>query len=231
MTIPRSKQPIARRRRALPLRRGYSLAAVFLLIATIAVLLAMARSAFSLKAVPEEVLGANLLVGFLGGALIGGSIGIQYQRRVRSTVCGILTGGLAGLVAGVITVADFSVSAALIDCGLLIALAIVVRLMTSGRPKPSATVFEDSGVALLPLRQAHPVKLLASLGMLLCAGLAIQRMFSRLSADFSRTSEWAQALSLLAVALCSFGTAVYLFWAALRRPVEKAAEKRTSPWD
>src|SRR5688500_10032537 len=109
MTL-RSK-PWARRRRMLPLRRGYSLAAVFLLIATIAVLASMARSV-SMRNVPWEVLAPNLAMGILGGGLIGGTIGIQYQQRVRSTIIGIMGGSLTGLVAAAITIADFSPAAA-----------------------------------------------------------------------------------------------------------------------
>jgi hypothetical protein len=206
------------------------LAAVFLLVATIAVLAAMARSVVDVRSVPGEVLVPNLVVGLLGGALIGGTIGIQYQQRVRSTVVGIATGGMTGLVAAAITIGDFSASMAFIDCALLIALAVLVRLTTSSRPKPSPFRYDDRPAATAPFLHIHRGRLVASLGMGLCAVIAL-RLISGQVGGSSGTSDWRDALSLLALALCSLGVAAYLLRTALRKPVQSTAEKPASPWD
>jgi hypothetical protein len=225
---PRSNRRL--RRRLLPLRRGYSLAAVFLLVATIAVLTAMARSVFTIKQPPWEVFIPNLIIGLLGGALIGGTVGIHYERRVRSTLCGILVGGIAGQMGAAITVADFSPAAAFINCGVLILLAVFVRLTTATRTKPSVIRYVERPAQTVPLSQARRGPLVAAIGVALCAIVGLGQLIAGSSA-VSGGFDWKQAVSQAAVAVLALLLASWLFWTAVRKPAHSPVEKRTSPWD
>ncbi len=171
---PLSKPGPRRRRRLLPLRRGYSLAAAVPADGHDCRAGGDGQLRAGLGNDPWDVTMLNLGIGFLGGGLIGGTIGIQYQKRVRSTVIGIMAGSMAGLVAAAITVADLSPSAAFVDCGLLIGLAVFVRLMTTSRLKPSPVVYEDRPARKLPWSHVHPGRLAAAIAMGLCTVVALE---------------------------------------------------------
>ena len=224
-------RPCVRRRRVFPLRRGYSLAALFLLIATVAVLAAMASTIPLTGNMPDAVVTANLIVGFLGGALIGGTIGIHYERRIRSTAVGALVGSLAGLTGGALTVSNFSPFMALVQSAVLVGLAVAVRMTSPTRPRlrrmPPAAPPPPTRLA-----HVHRVKLLAALLMTGCTVLAIAILVDRiLSEGLSSSREWAQVATGFIVVLASLGVAIFLVFTALRPPAAPPPPPRTSPWD
>jgi hypothetical protein len=89
-------------RRRRPARAGYSIAAVLLLMATIAVMLGMARSMFTTHRVSDTSL-LNMFVGCLGGILIGGMLGMSHERRANGMLVGFFVGGISGVAGGAIT--------------------------------------------------------------------------------------------------------------------------------
>jgi hypothetical protein len=220
-----------RRRRVFPLRRGYSLAALFLLIATVAVLAAMASTIPLSGNVPDGVVAANLIVGFLGGALIGGTIGIHYERRIRSTAVGALVGSLAGLTGGALTVSNFSPFMAVVQSAVLVGLAVAVRMTSPTRPRLRRV---PPAAPPPPTRLAHAnrTKLVAALLMTGCTLLAIARLVDGILSDgLASGREWAQAAAGFLVVLSSLGVTIYLVFSALRAPAAPPPPPRTSPWD
>lgn len=227
MMPPRSStSPVRRRRRVLPLRRGYSLAALFVLMATIAVLAAMASSVPSWQKVAWNVAIPNLVVGFLGGALLGGTIGIHYERRARSMIAGIFVGAAAGLIGGALSFADFNPFMALLQCAVLVALAVLVRLTTPLRPRlnvlnvPAVAEVDDSWT--LRLAQVNRIRLLAAIFMAGCTVISVMYLVRGVQATSSGMVLVAGSLS----------ATLFLLWAAFRTNRATPPEPtRNSPWD
>ena len=212
-----------RRRRVLPLRRGYSLAALFLLMATIAVVAAMASSVPSWSKVAWNVAIPNLVVGFLGGAILGGTLGIHYERRIRSTLAGIAMGAVVGLVAGALTIAEFSPLMALMQCAVLLALAVVVRIASPLRPAPQLSPDAAHSGSLLPeLTQANRIRLLAAVLMAGCTVISIIYLVRGVQPTGSG----------IILVIGSLVATIFLFVSALRtRQVSPPQPARSSPWD
>ena len=131
-------------------RGGYSIAALLLLIATVAVLLALGRSLLATRDDETwELAGINMAAGFLGGNLVGAMIGFSYENRGRGLLVGAIVGGLTGIAAGACAAAAISVPVAIGGSLLLIAVGALVRAtsaqtapQTSTTLKPPSTPFK-----------------------------------------------------------------------------------------
>jgi hypothetical protein len=107
-------------------RSGVPLAAVFLLIATIAVFLAMLRSQQDVGIREKEIEAAEVLCG-VWGALTGALTGLGQAKRLQFGFLGAIVGIGFGVVAGRLLVApgDFRIAGA--GCVILLAIGLTVR--------------------------------------------------------------------------------------------------------
>jgi hypothetical protein len=231
---PLSRSGLPRGRRALPLRRGYSLSALFLLMATIAVMAAMASSLPAWGKIPWDVTTANLVIGFLGGALIGGTIGIHYERRVRSTATGAAVGAAAGLITGLISISQFDPLMSIVQCGVLVTLAILVRMTTPSRPRFKPLPAETPAASAPQSRwsHAHRPRLIGAAVTGCCTLVALAMLIDGLRrADLSSSIAWTDAGARLIVVLVALSLTLYLLATAPRQPPSELQPTRSSPWD
>ena len=136
-------------------RRGIPLSAVFLLMATVAVVMALVHSSlqkhtlderyrpqFNWAGIPIEtdslpngtvwvdrnnVLDAAISTGLIGG-LVGVVFGLGCPRRILGVCVAIPGGVMAGAAAGFLVVCPPDVSMVLIACGILVATGATIRL-------------------------------------------------------------------------------------------------------
>jgi hypothetical protein len=108
-------------------RGGYSIAAVLLLTAAIALLLGLAPELFRIPHDRRGFAVFNATVGFLGGGLVGALIGFSYENRGSGLLLGALVGSLCGLVGGVILIAGINVAVAVIGSVTMIGVGLAVR--------------------------------------------------------------------------------------------------------
>ena len=139
-------------------RGGYSIAALLLLIATVAVLLALARSLWiTADGEVAELAGINMAAGFLGGNLVGAMIGFSYENRGRGLLIGAIVGGLTGIAAGAIAAAAISVPVALGGSILLIAVGAIVRA-TSAQAAPQPLTLTPPSTPFKPPEESPPAE-------------------------------------------------------------------------
>jgi hypothetical protein len=215
------------------LRRGYSLAALFLLIATVAVLAAMASSVPAWNKIPWGVATPNLLIGFIGGSMIGGTTGIQYERRLRSTLVGMLVGSQAGMIAAALSISNFNPFMAFLQCAVLVMLALLVRLTTTSRPKLPPLPDERAPFSLTTYL-AHASRgrlLLASLAACCTLAALISLILGVQASGLSTRRAWMDAGAQLLLVLFSLSLTIYLLVGAPRTAAKGQQTMRTSPWD
>jgi hypothetical protein len=131
---------LPRRARARIRRAGYSIAALLLLTATIAVVLAL-LSAHAKQGgyVQEAAAVVNLIAGGVGGLMIGASIGASYDRRIRGFLLGGFIGVQAGSAAGFLSATRISLPLVVVGSLLLVALGAAFRWSSRGARPPSET--------------------------------------------------------------------------------------------
>ena len=203
---------ISRRRR--PERAGYSIAAILLLMATIAVMLGMARSLLDARQL-SETSGINMVVGWLGGMLIGGMLGMSHQRRFNGLLVGILVGGIAGLCSGAFTGGGrFELSVIVIGSLAIVLFAGVVRAASKSTAQGDASPAEGNIAQLL--KQMTPRQMLA-LALVLVTGIYAASKVFELLRDRSYLSVPATIGQVLLIVALMLLTA-WMTRLVLRRP-------------
>jgi hypothetical protein len=83
-----------------PPPRGYSLAALFLLVTTAGIVAALARSATEhvIEWKFDSAIAAHAAIGLLVGAIVGFTTAQAYPRRLQGLFLGMATGGITGAV-------------------------------------------------------------------------------------------------------------------------------------
>jgi peptidoglycan/LPS O-acetylase OafA/YrhL len=84
--------------------RGFSLAALFLLVTTASVVFALASSAWDTQTEPWE-LSIHAAVGFVLGGALGLWTGLYYPRRLPAALIGSAVGAVTGCVCAVVAAA------------------------------------------------------------------------------------------------------------------------------
>ena len=120
-----------KRKTPLPIEGGFPLAAIVLLVTTVAALLACIDMPKVRAGLDEIEGGFRFLIGlaitFAVGAGVGGVIGLMGPRRQGGLVLGGAIGGLASFMLVPLTLAPASLWRCLAAAGLLVVTSIVVR--------------------------------------------------------------------------------------------------------
>ena len=127
------------------LQRGYPLGALFLLVATSAVLLALPALLLRESKRTDDLLAWIAIaagVGAVSSMLMGGCLGLFHYSRLRGVALGICVGGLVGLVSGpVLFIAPSAfphlLLTALGGAVLLVGTATAIRLLNSHAADPT----------------------------------------------------------------------------------------------
>jgi hypothetical protein len=122
---------------------------------------------------------------------------------------------------------------AVLQCGVLVALATLVRMTTPSRPK-LRPLPEDAAPLKVATRlaHAHRGKLLVAALTAFCTLAAIASLIDALlSSTIDSTSGMRDAAGRAMLVIVALSLTLYLFFAALRRPAEVVQPTRTSPWD
>jgi hypothetical protein len=144
------------------LQRGYSLGALFVLIAACAVALSLTallvRDPDRLRKLGGELAGAAVSMSILG-AVLGSVLGLFHCRRGRGAGWGALVGWLVGLFSApvlFISAAAFPglLLTAMVGSVLVIATAAVVRLQTGHVPQPQSS---DPAIPPVASQARHPL--------------------------------------------------------------------------
>jgi hypothetical protein len=117
-------------------RTGFSLASLFLVIAVAAVFLAAVRMA--VVAEHFESGAAIAVVGAVGpfiGLIVGAVIGAGGRRTGWGLLVALMTGGIAGALAGLLMVVPESLSATAVGAAVIVVFALVVRRLSQKAPE------------------------------------------------------------------------------------------------